>query len=517
MKWIRPACLLLPVLACHVETASPDPDTASYDFYAPGTVTSRFADAGKTYLPRRNLWLLSHLGALSAAEASVAKRVDGIIANRPADGWVSVDELIRAEQGDKWPAFLDDEQALFPNLWALMAAPAEKGPDMADFSLPKPEDLSTSATSAVPLVLTIAELPPELQTTARRLERLFDQDGNDDTVAVADAEAAIAQPSAFTPAELADLQKLAALLRARATNIAGRALVRVPAPEKTEHKLYDDRGLSIVATRSVSFSGSRTVGIGPVGWRGPFPPDLPVHTKVTMNVSQEAVLSPPPGVTVVIVQSTGETCVFEAPTQLSTTKHLCVEKTPVAIELWKGGQRVGSSFALLTYAHTNTFAVDVSTYADYDFVLPDGTQLVQNWTRTEKGDGYTGLRGAKAEFVYERAPRQVPGVDAAIVAKTAPPTFELPFGRYRVRFGDDVFEAEIKPNGIVYAGVNRYTPPTKLERLWPALGDYQKSWVRLRELPNGGFADEPERPGLRPDGTVLLNTGFPKLTAANRL
>lgn len=516
---MKRACLaVLPlVAACGVDSIEAEPVAASYDFHGPGTVSSRFADPKATYLPRRPIQTLDRLGALTPAQAAVAKRVDGILANRPADGWVSVEELVRAEQADKWPAFLDDEQALFPAIWALMKAPEGKSPDMAaPFGVSRGEDLSTSATSAVPPVLKVAQLPPELQTTARRLERLFDQDSDDDTVAVADAEAAVAQPSAFTAAEVEDLRKIAAFLRASATNQGGRAIVRVPGPGKTDRVLFQDRGIAISASRTVSFAGSRKTTGSSVG---SFAEKVfPIVSTVTMKVEDAVDLAIPAGTTLVVVKSDGEQCVYEASRRLPTYEAVCPSNAPVAIELWKAGVRVESAFAKLTSANSSTYDIDLSAYADYDFVLEDGTQLQQVWTRTVKGFDAFQQGNSIAEFTYERAARQVPGVDASLVAKLAPPTFQLPLGRYRTSFGEEVFEVEVRANGVVHAGVGKKAPPKTLERLWPTVGNFgewnTKTWRTLVKGPNGYEID---RPALRPDGTVLLRMGFPKLTAANRL
>lgn len=522
-SWSRPAILaLLPLVsavslaACRADVAEPDPDTTTYDFYAPGTVASRFAQPGKTYLPRRPIATLTRLGALDGPKESVARRIDGIIANRPADGAISIDELVRAEQGDKWPGFLDEEQALFPALWALMVGPDGKGPDMAPRTpISHGEDLSTSASSAVPVVMKVAELPAELQTAAKRLERLFDKDGDDATVAVEDADAAIAQPAAFTPAEVEDIRKIAALLRSRATNTAGRAIVRVLAPGQEDFSLFDDRGLKIVEHRTVSFSGVRKVQ---QSLMASFRDPRPVQNKVTMKVERAVDFFPPEGVTIVVVRSDGMHCLYAGATRITTSTPSCGQDTPVAIEHWKGGTRIDGAFTRLDWTSSWTADVDLSVWADYDFVLADGTQLVQNWTRTVPGTGYDNLYGATAEFVYERTARKVAGVDDAIVARLAPPAFKLPFGRYRTKHGDEVFEVEVRANGVVHAGVERGRPPATLERLWPVIGDGDaKAWARVPAAAFGFPADYIERPGLRPDGTVLLSNGFPVLTAANRL
>lgn len=514
------ACLaVLPLLvgACAADPIEAEPDTDSYDFHGPGTVSSRFADPKATYLPRRSIQTLGRLDALTPAQAAVAKRVDGILANRPADGWVSVDELVRAEQADKWPAFLDEEQALFPAIWALMKAPEGKSPNMAaPFAASRVEDLSTSATSAVPPVLKVAQLPPELQTTARRLERLFDHDGDDDTVAVADAESAVAQPGAFTPAEVDDLRKIAAFLRASATNEGGRAVVRVPAPGKTDRVLFQDRGIAVSASRTVSFTGARRTTGSSVG---SFSEKVfPIISTVTMKVDDAVDLAIPAGTTLVVVKSDGDQCVYEASQRLPAYEALCPSKSAVVLELWKGGVRIEGALAKLTSAASSTTDVDLSAYADYDFVLDDGTPLQQVWTRTAKGFDAFQQGNSSAEFTYERAARQVPGVDASLVAKLAPPTFDLPLGRYRTSFGEEVFEVEVRANGVVHAGVGKKAPPKKLERLWPVVGNFgewgTKSWRTLVKGPNGYEID---RPALRPDGTVLLRMGFPKLSAANRL
>src|SRR5579864_5885193 len=61
------------------------------------TISSPSVDPNKMYWGARSISMLSQIGYLTAAEASVASRADGIIANSPPNGRIGVDELATLE------------------------------------------------------------------------------------------------------------------------------------------------------------------------------------------------------------------------------------------------------------------------------------------------------------------------------------------------------------------------------------------------------------------------------------
>lgn len=503
--------MALPLFACGIEPETEEVAEGSYEFHAPGSVASRFADPAKTYHARRSIRLLQELGALSQLEADVATRIDGIIANKPADGWVSVEELVTAEHGDKWPAFFDEEQATFPALWALMAAPDGNGPDMDLPPALTATDQSTSAGEPAAPVVAYTALPAEWQTAVRRLEKLHDDDDNDTTVSLADVLAGIASPGAFTAAELEALRKTEQWLRDRATNTPGHALVRVPTPGATSHLLFDDRGVRITLHRTTSVEGTRGAESYPIG--SPIQPEIPVLTFIHAVGDEVVEIENKAGDTLLITTSKGQFCRYDGTVRLGPqSAPLCAEGTPVALEIWRGGKRVDGAFAKLRGVSTGRKATDLSAYSDHDMVLEDGTPLVLNITKTRSGYG-GGVLGAAYDFVYETQAKSYPGVDAAVVAKIAPATFALPAARYRTSYGSEVFTVEVRAPGVVYGGVNG-----KWDRMTPAVtSDGRKLWGIVPKPGYGAPGHYARRPYLFADGKVYLTAGFPVLTEANRI
>lgn len=503
--------LAVPLFACGFEPETEEVGEGSYEFHAPGSVQSRFADPAKTYHARRSIRLLQDLGAITPLEAEVATRVDGIIANKPADGWVSVEELVTAEQADKWPAFFDDEQATFPALWSLMAAPDGKGPDMALPPALTATDRSTAAGEPAAPVVAITALPAEWQTAVRRLEKLHDDDDDDTTVSLADVLAGIAKPGAFTTAELDALRKTEQWLRDRATNTPGRALVRVPEPGTSDHVLFDDRGVRITVHRTTTLEGTRRAESYPMG--SPIQPEIPILTSIQAVADEVVEIENKAGGTLIVTTSKGQYCRYDGTVRLGPQSGaLCAEGTPVALEIWRGGKRVDGAFAKLRGVSTAKRPVDLSAYADHDVELEDGTPLSLNITKTRSGYG-GGVLGAAYDFVYEKVAKSYAGVDPAVVAKIAPATFALPAARYRTSYGSEVFTVEVREPGVVYGGVNG-----KWERMTPAVTtDGRKLWGIVPKPGYGAPGHYARRPYLFADGKVYLTAGFPVLTEANRI
>src|SRR5690349_14542582 len=100
MRTVHAFCLgLMGVLASacsHTEddSASGSADLAEATTPRKGsTITSPSVDANKTYWGARRIDNLVAVGYLTADEANVARRADGIIANSPPNGFIGVDEL----------------------------------------------------------------------------------------------------------------------------------------------------------------------------------------------------------------------------------------------------------------------------------------------------------------------------------------------------------------------------------------------------------------------------------------
>ena len=79
-------------------------------------IPSAHVDATKSYLLSRTIETLQTVGALDMVEARLAARVDGIIANMPADGKLHLAELVRMEDPGIHASLFPDEVAALPRL-----------------------------------------------------------------------------------------------------------------------------------------------------------------------------------------------------------------------------------------------------------------------------------------------------------------------------------------------------------------------------------------------------------------
>jgi hypothetical protein len=163
------------------------------------TTGSNYADGSKTYLSVRTIVTLARVGALNGVLHDVALRADGIIANQPADGRVSLKELVRLEEPTIFGTLFPEEKAALPKIWELMettssgatALPAV-GPLPAVAAL---DQSQPAGTLTEPTELDIASLPGDLQAIARRVQLSLNADGNASTIALADLTAALASPA----------------------------------------------------------------------------------------------------------------------------------------------------------------------------------------------------------------------------------------------------------------------------------------------------------------------------------
>lgn len=229
------------------------------------TLGSAYAKPNATYLTVRTVSLLESVDALDQDVSSLAGRVDGIIANQPADGRVSVQELVKIEQPGFIETLFPAEKAALPRLWELLetTAAAPKNPaGLAALPAVAPQDTSTPAgTLTFPTTLAIADLPERLKVAAQRVQLTNDSDNDDATISVADLEAAIATPGPYTPDEVQKFHEIIELFTAHATSsISSRAKVPAPfAKSKTlsalgSAKLRVDDSLALRETRSLSIS-----------------------------------------------------------------------------------------------------------------------------------------------------------------------------------------------------------------------------------------------------------------------
>lgn len=229
--------------------ASQDPDfelreSAAVERQDGSAFNSSFTDATKTYLSKRRLDTLTQINALSGASLALAKRVDGIIASQPANGYLSTAELLQIEQPGFINYLLAAEKAELPTLWGLLETTSETP---AVFKL-RPTQTSDFKEAIVdpgdnlpaPAPFLIAQLPrPEWQSIAERLQLGSDEDGDATTVSIADLDGAIASPGPFLPEEQSWLKAIRDYL----LSMVGSPLqARIVVPELRENLLHGSFG-----------------------------------------------------------------------------------------------------------------------------------------------------------------------------------------------------------------------------------------------------------------------------------
>jgi hypothetical protein len=87
------------------------------DVLAGADIPSPLVEPDKLYLRDRDIGNLTRVGALDELETRLARRVDGIIANLPADGRLHIAELVRLGEPKFVETLFEDERERLPRLW----------------------------------------------------------------------------------------------------------------------------------------------------------------------------------------------------------------------------------------------------------------------------------------------------------------------------------------------------------------------------------------------------------------
>lgn len=348
-------------------------------------INSSHVSPSARYLDGRRTDVLREVGALTAAEAEVARRIDGTIANRPSDQRFDVDELVRAETPAV--ALFDTERATLPALWKaleLPSAPPATPPALpalaplrslvhADHRLPGAIDLGRS--------IDIGQLAPELQTVARRVQLVRNQDASATTISLADVDGAVAHPGPFTPEDVKQLPRvrdaLELLLRKDSSALEPR--VRVPRPGVT-HDALPAAGSCRLELESTITIRDQQAGLNIIG------PEHSKHlTSFAIQRSQEILLTVPAGAKAVLLSDDGKTELLlregthrlGGPTKPLTTPNF-------RLELWRDGQRVENTDIILPSLRYES--LDLRRFAGAPLVTADGTRLERYESRVGHGE-----------------------------------------------------------------------------------------------------------------------------------
>ena len=403
-------------------------------------IPSAYADPNKSYILSRNIANLSTVGALDSVEAPLAKRIDGIIANMPADGQLSLPELVRMENPTIHASLFPEEQAALPTLWKLVEAPDPNdtvhGPK-DNFGVF--DDSTPPAAAVPPSSLAISSLATELQAPATRLENLYNSDNDATTVTLADLAQGVANPASFTPTEVTAFGTIQAVFRTKAVAQSDAKIVLSPGPGQTAV----DATLGPAAFHMVGATKvdeTRTV----------YESQFNVTFVATQTLSSTVTL--PTGVQLLVInQDTGGETVITTGTVPNLGRGVYV------FEAWSNGQR---SFSTNAELPTMTAQTQISLADKLDYTLVSGLQpLVRNLNSSSAM--YNGYYVYTVHYTYD--PMTIPppsGQSQQAVAAVASPTLTIPVGRYSLAQAGANVKLLVYPNNAVW--FNNYGTLTRL-------------------------------------------------------
>ncbi len=388
-------------------------------------IPSAFVDANKSYLLSRKIASLQAVGAFDMVEDRLAQRIDGIIANMPADGRLHLAELVRMETPAIHDSLFADEKAALPKLWKMVEAPDADvlvtGPDVTFGVL----DTATPPGPAVPpSLLAITSLAADLQTPATRLQNKYNADNNATTVMLADLDNAIANPGAFTQAEITAFRTIQAVFREQAVAQATSQISVSPPPG--------------------AFAKDATVGPIALHMEGTtrydeerqYVSNSQLITRLTATQNQTTTVTLPQDAKLVAISKSS------AEETTAPTGPLALGAGPYVIEVWKGGQRTFST-NVQAPALARTQMLDLGDKLDYTLV--GGLQpLVRNVASAM----FSGS-SATARFTFDKTAVAPTGtVDASAVQRTASPLVKIAVGRYTLTAANIVLY--VYPNNVLW-------------------------------------------------------------------
>ncbi len=373
-------------------------------------IPSAFVDPNKYYMVSRNIANLNTVGALDMVEAPLAKRIDGIIANMPADGLINLAELVRMENPAIHSSLYPQEQAALPKLWKLFEAP-----DANDVMYgPKDnfgvlDDSYPPAAAVPPASLAITTLPTDLQAPAQRLENVYNSDSDATTVTLADLANGISNPAAFTQAEVTAFGSIQAVFRDKAVAQSDSKLVISPAPGVfTFDATLGPAMFHMVGTTKID--EQRQVY------------STQMTSSLTATQTLAATVALPMGMQLLVIdQDAGTETVFGAGTVPSLPKGQFV------FEAWSNGARSFATNATLPLM-TSTQQSQLGDKLDYT-IMSGLTPLVRNLnSATVTSSGYYYYT---VHYTYDTTTiAPPPGTSQQAVQATNSPTVTIPVGRY---------------------------------------------------------------------------------------
>jgi hypothetical protein len=409
--------------------------------------------AGKTYLSTRRISPLASVGALNGAMGSLVYRIDGIIVNQPADGRLSISELVQMEQPGFIETLFADERAALPSVWELMATTSDPPTPLAIAPLAtvQPVDISTPPGQlAKPASLAISTLPSTSQKdAANRLELTRNSDGDATTVTEADLNAAIANPGPYTRSEVSTFGDILLLFVQRATS-ALTARASVPEPRLVTGTVANWGAATLAISQLAEITELRSLSLHTNS------PSDSTNVSISAHSTQSTALTLTGNQKLLLIEDAtdDEQALGSGPLTTNGAGDL-------TLETWSGGVRTGTWRATAPVIAQLDQRVDLSAYADYTFVASvTSAPLARNVVSSRADYSSSGYVSYTASFNYGVTQQPIPssGVNDEALAKVATPHVQLPPGRYVVPMknasaGSAFFD--LYPEGVV-----RLTRPT---------------------------------------------------------
>ena len=403
-------------------------------------IPSQHVDPSKSYMLSRRITTLQQVGAFDMVQDRLAQRIDGIIANMPMDGKLHLSELVRMETAAIHDSLFPEEVAALPTYWKMMEAPSTndfvEGPDttfgVVDAATPP-------GPAVVPASLAISSLATDLQTAATRLQNKYDADANPSTVQYPDLVNGLANPGAFTPAEISAFQRIQVVFREQAVAVAVNEIVVSPPPGPfTKDVTVGPIALNVAGDTQFdeerTHSGSQLV------------------TKLVATQTQVTTATLPADGKLVIIEksSLSESVLPTGVVPIGAGQHV--------FEVWEQGQRTFHT-TVHTPSLTRTERIDLGSQLDYTLVA-GLTPLVRNVVSATAASGWN----AKFNFTKTAVNPSQP-VNQQALQMTATPTVKIPVGRYQI--GTTNMKLHVYPNNVLWIVTNNQSNNNQAFRLLP--------------------------------------------------
>lgn len=425
-------------------------------------IPSQYVGANKHYLTSRRIDRLEALSALKDVMDSTAKRADGIIANLPANGRLDAAELVRMESSTIYPTLFPEEQQALPKLWDLLET---AGPTPTPVAVPAPdltvtEQLDQPSGLTYPTSILISTLSTDMQPVAKRVQLVFNADSNANTIQVADIDKVLADPQAFTPTEVTQLNAIKLLFTERATSNED-AKAKVPEPgQQSKTTTFGQMSLELVNNLVIHENRTAYMYGGPMrSWT----------VALTLDQTNAVTLHSQANNKVLVVElDSGNETVFSEPDIVygnHPVGNVVIERYDMM-----GARQETHQVALPPFQAGQT-STPINGVIDYRLFV-GSTELKKNVYSTVQS-GYNWVVDAR----YEKTTQIVPGINQQYIDALATPKSTLPTGRYEVATTQGNAALDLYPEGVAVGHWNSQT-----SRLVPYWNNYQSLYAPVANL-----------------------------------